>query len=262
MIPRAYITEWAARAPWPTQLQIEQDLVLSRLIIEIANDPLLRTELAFRGGTCLHKIWVGQALRYSEDLDYVRTTRSAIKPYITAIRNIGERVGLEIGDVERSGQIANVELIASPTDTVGRIRIKVEMNIAETTPFRPLVRRPYQLNSSWWTGSCEVQTFELEEILGTKVRALYQRRKGRDLFDLWIGFSELDVTGELVMKAFHHYMGDRAFSYKDLERNLKEKLTNAEFLSDLENLVTQVPKGYNHDRAALLVLERLRPHLR
>jgi predicted nucleotidyltransferase component of viral defense system len=74
LIPPAYINAWAAQAPWPNDADIEQDLILSRLMIEIANDDLLGPELAMRGGTCLHKLYLPEPLRYSEDLDYVRTT--------------------------------------------------------------------------------------------------------------------------------------------------------------------------------------------
>ena len=73
MIPQPYITEWSAHAPWPAEDQIEQDLILSRLIVEIASDALLAGELAFRGGTCLHKLHLPGPARYSEDLDYTRT---------------------------------------------------------------------------------------------------------------------------------------------------------------------------------------------
>ncbi len=55
MIPQANIVEWSSHVRWPTLEQVEQDLVLARLIVEIANDPYLGRELAFRGGTCLHK---------------------------------------------------------------------------------------------------------------------------------------------------------------------------------------------------------------
>ncbi|MBY0544426.1 MAG: hypothetical protein K2Q14_02635 [Gammaproteobacteria bacterium] len=55
MIPLAYINEWRTTAPWATDAQIEQDLVLSRALIEIYSDPLLKESLAFRGGTALHK---------------------------------------------------------------------------------------------------------------------------------------------------------------------------------------------------------------
>lgn len=79
MIPAAAITEWGRRVAWPTLEQVEQDLLLSRLIVEIATDDYLGGELVFRGGTCLHKLHAPAPLRYSEDLDYVRTTQGGIK---------------------------------------------------------------------------------------------------------------------------------------------------------------------------------------
>lgn len=54
MIPRAQIIAWGRQAPWPTEADVEQDLILSRLMVEIARDSLLGPELAMRGGTCLH----------------------------------------------------------------------------------------------------------------------------------------------------------------------------------------------------------------
>jgi predicted nucleotidyltransferase component of viral defense system len=54
VIPERHITSWQPNAPWLTVEQVEQDLLLSRLIVEIANDPYLGDELVFRGGTCLH----------------------------------------------------------------------------------------------------------------------------------------------------------------------------------------------------------------
>ncbi len=64
MIPRANLTEWSSRAPWPQPVQVEQDLIMARLMVEIANHELLGPELAFRGGACLHKLHLPQPLRY------------------------------------------------------------------------------------------------------------------------------------------------------------------------------------------------------
>jgi hypothetical protein len=92
VIAQAYLNEWASKAPWSQQIQIEQDLILSRLIVEIAQHELLGPELAFRGGTCLHKLHLSAPLRYSEDLDYVRGAHSGIKPYLTALREVAPQV--------------------------------------------------------------------------------------------------------------------------------------------------------------------------
>lgn len=77
MIPANDITAWAHRAPWPSPDQVEQDLLLSQLICLIAADHYLGDELVFRGGTCLHKLYLHPARRYSEDLD-VRATADGI----------------------------------------------------------------------------------------------------------------------------------------------------------------------------------------
>ena len=95
MIPSRLITAWSRFAPWLTEEQVEQDLVLSRLIVELANHPVLGEELVFRGGTCLHKLVLPTPLRYSEDLDYVRATHGPIGPILDAIREIAEVLGME-----------------------------------------------------------------------------------------------------------------------------------------------------------------------
>ena len=58
MIPTNDITAWAHGAPWPTPDQVEQDLLLSQLICLIAHDDTLGDGLVFRGGTCLHKLYL------------------------------------------------------------------------------------------------------------------------------------------------------------------------------------------------------------
>ncbi len=86
MIPIAQITQWRSIAPWPDDLQVEQDLILSRMLVEIFTDSFLHKELAFRGGTALHKLFFSPPARYSEDIDLVRTSKGAIKDIIDALR--------------------------------------------------------------------------------------------------------------------------------------------------------------------------------
>lgn len=75
MIPQTNIIAWSAVAPWAEQRQIEQDLIITRAIIELFNDDFLRRELRFRGGTALNKLHFPAPMRYSEDIDLVRTMR-------------------------------------------------------------------------------------------------------------------------------------------------------------------------------------------
>jgi len=95
VITDADIRHWRTQVPWIDADNVEQDLLLSRLIIEIANHPLLGKELVFRGGTCFHKLWLDRPWRYSEDLDYVRTTSGGIGDILNAVRDIAAAIGFD-----------------------------------------------------------------------------------------------------------------------------------------------------------------------
>ena len=86
MIPRDYITEWRAHAPWVQDFQVEQDLVISRALVAIFSHPLLGKSLAFRGGTALYKLHLKPAARYSEDIDLVQINAEPAGPIMDALR--------------------------------------------------------------------------------------------------------------------------------------------------------------------------------
>jgi predicted nucleotidyltransferase component of viral defense system len=266
MIPRASLIAWSARAPWPSEDQVEQDLIISRLLVEIAADPLLSKELAFRGGTCLHKLHLEEPLRYSEDLDFVRTNqRPLLGEIFDALRSISNRVGLREHRRRFPSQDSDVATIwfeAEAESGAATIRVKVETNVVESAPHRGHVFIPYAVESPWWSGDAEVRTFVLEDILATKVRALCQRRKGRDLFDLWIGLNRPRIDAGEIAAALCHYMQARVYSYPQLVGHLKTKLDDADFAADLRGLVRSLPDDYDIPTALELVRRRIGLKLR
>jgi predicted nucleotidyltransferase component of viral defense system len=261
LIPAAQITAWSQTAPWPRESQVEQDLILSRLMVEIANDELLGPELALRGGTCFHKLFLPRPLRYSEDLDYVRKSRSGVGPYLDALRVLTEGIGLVEQTREFSGPMVHAVFDAE-ANSGGPIRIKIEINTREVVSYLPRVTRSFGVDSPWWRGSAEVGTFAVEELMGTKLRALYQRSKGRDLFDLWLALSELDPAEQEIANALHHYMAERAFSFPQLAQNLRAKLVDPDFEADVQLLAVALPGGYELEVASDLLIERVGRHLR
>ena len=56
MIPTQNIVAWGAVVPWADQRQVEQDLIISRALVEIFSDDMLRDTLRVRGGTALNKL--------------------------------------------------------------------------------------------------------------------------------------------------------------------------------------------------------------
>ena len=258
MIPRPHITAWTPNAPWPNQDQVEQDLLLSRLIVEIANDGYLGRELVFRGGTCLHKLRISPPMRYSEDLDYVRRSDGGIGDLIGALRHIGERLEMKVNyEITKHPKVR----FAAPFESGrGTMRVKIEMNTFERSPAQSPEYVPFAMASAWFTGAASVQTFITAELLATKIRALYQRSKGRDLFDLWLGLTQLGLTGDDLINSFGPYRPDGLTS--DLAiANLTAKLDRPEFRNDLDLLTTQTPSDYDIDDAADLVIDAVLQHL-
>ncbi|MGC2769963.1 MAG: nucleotidyl transferase AbiEii/AbiGii toxin family protein, partial [Candidatus Acidiferrum sp.] len=76
------IIAWGNVVPWAEQRQIEQDRIISRAIVDLFADPSLREQLRFRGGTALNKLHFPAPLRYSEDIDLVRTTAEPMGPIL------------------------------------------------------------------------------------------------------------------------------------------------------------------------------------
>jgi len=58
MIPQAHITAWRTTAPWVDDAQVEQDLVLSRAVVELFAEQALTGKISLRGGTALNKLFV------------------------------------------------------------------------------------------------------------------------------------------------------------------------------------------------------------
>ena len=68
MIARDHITEWRQYVPWLFDNQVEQDLLISRVLVELFSDEEICRSLAFRGGTAIYKLFLAPAPRYSEDI--------------------------------------------------------------------------------------------------------------------------------------------------------------------------------------------------
>lgn len=253
MIPRATITAWSQSAPWPTQDQIEQDLLLSRVLIEIYQDPELADELVFRGGTCLHKLHLTQPRRYSEDLDFVRTSAGGIASLTQALSRLGERLGFQVAT--RVSQQPKVYLRTTAASGTS-LRIKIEINTRERSPALPLVQLSHAVSTAWWSGRADVRTFAPPELVATKIRALFQRKKGRDLFDLWLALTELKLPPADILAAYPVY-APAGLTARRSEADLRRKLDEADFRDDLRPLIDPWPDDYDLDKAGELVIKEL-----
>ncbi|MFT3739582.1 MAG: nucleotidyl transferase AbiEii/AbiGii toxin family protein [Breznakibacter sp.] len=258
MIPLRYIEEWKENAPWSSYAQIEQDLIIARALVEIFSDDFLKNSLAFRGGTALHKLYLLPQVRYSEDIDLVQINSEPINPVLKRIR---ERLSF-LGTKRTIKQHIHNNTIIYRFDTevqpVINMRLKIEINTREHFNLG-LKEIPYKVENGWFSGDCNLTGYELEELLGTKMRALYQRRKGRDLFDLYWALKNQKVDTEKLIHCYKTYMQfsvDKSPTQKQFLVNMEEKMIDKEFLDDIHIILKP---GVEYDNR--LAWERVKTEL-
>lgn len=262
MIPADFIAEWRGQVPWVQSSQVEQDLVISRALVEIFRDENLARALAFRGGTALFKLYLTPAPRYSEDIDLVQTIAEPIGPTLDLLRG---RLDSWLGQPKRSFKEGRVTLLyrfdsedAQPLP----LRLKIEINSREHFSVLGLERKRFEVNSRWFSGIASIPTYALDELLGTKLRALYQRKKGRDLFDLWWAAENATVDFERIARCFRKYLEAEGLrvSRAEFEENLARKLEDRRFTADLRPLLAP-GVDWNLGKAARLIAEEIAPRL-
>ena len=239
MIPRDYITQWREWAPWTEDFQVEQDLVISRALVEIFSDPLLAGALAFRGGTALYKLYLTPPARYSEDIDLVQVEPGPAGPMMDGLRNA---LDPWLGDArwkQSQGRVTFNYRFQSEDVSPMRLRLKVEINTREHRAALGFIKCPFSVESRWYSGRADIATFELDELLATKMRALYQRRKGRDLFDLAMGLTDGRSDAGRITATFQAYMEREGgpVTRAMFERNLAGKIGDTQFNADMSALL-------------------------
>ncbi len=255
MIPKRYIEEWKEFAPWPDNAQVEQDLIIERALVELFSDEMLRENLAFRGGTALHKFFLKPQSRYSEDIDLVQISSGNIKPILEKIRVQLAFLGFKRVVKQKAHNNTIVYRFESEIAPVVNMRLKIEINCREHFTVFGLKQIPFSVSNSWFSGNCEIVSYELEELLATKLRALYQRSKGRDLFDLYWAYKHQVIDTNKLLTCYRDYMKQsegKAPTKKQFMLNIEEKMKDPEFLNDI-HIILRPGIGYNNEAAYAFV---------
>jgi predicted nucleotidyltransferase component of viral defense system len=256
MIPLRYVEEWRELAAWATYAQTEQDLLIVRTLIEMFSDDFLRNSLAFRGGTALHKLYLPPQIRYSEDIDLVQINSEPINPVLKRIRERLTFLGTKRTVKQHIHNNTIVYHFDTETMPVVNMRLKIEINTREHFNVLGLKPLSFKLENGWYSGECNLTVFELEELLGTKLRALYQRRKGRDLFDLYWALKNTNVDTAKVLRCYRQYMAfstEHPPTQKQYLANMEEKMSLKEFTDDIYSILK---KGVEYDNQAAWELVR------
>lgn len=257
--------------PWIQMHQVEQDLLLCLAMIALFSDQFLSGHVAMRGGTVLHKVHLAPASRYSEDIDLVVVTerpeehiRAAIKRVLMPVlgkhrKDVWEWVKLAVRNAASPSRILRLEYEVPSIVEAGRtLKLKVEANVTERLPHLPIVKLPFSVPFQNQTHSTELVSYDLNEMMGTKMRALFQRSAGRDLFDLYWALEGEGADPKAIIDAFLHYMRaekkkvNRAAFLAAFDKHLK----TPGFRTDMAPLL-RADLTYDIDKAGNLVRERL-----
>ena len=247
--------------PWTTLAQVEQDLLLCRAITALFADPFLSGQLAMRGGTLLHKVHLAPAARYSEDIDLVvvgdrpeghirRALRRVLLPVLgSPQRSVWATVSLAVRNAVRPSRVLRMSYAVPSTVEPGReLQIVVEANVTERTPHRPVADLPFAFPFRGETIGTSVRGYDINEMLGTKMRALFQRRRGRDLFDLHraITMPPAGFDPDAVVASFVHYLEreETRAGRVDFTALLDAHLCDPGFRSDMDDLLRE---GIDYD---------------
>ena len=258
MIPQYNIIEWSNFVPWQTNAQIEQDLIISRMLVALFSDDFLREHLAFRGGTALHKLYLQPAPRYSEDIDLVQVIPGPIKPIMKRIKEV-----IDFFEEDRSTKIGGHGAKAfyrftSETEQIP-LKIKLEINCKEHFNVLDWEEFPFEVKSDWFSGKTTIRTYNVNELLGTKLRALYQRPKGRDLFDLYYADQNLELDYDKMVRCYQEYINfskGKPPTQKQYLLNMEEKEKDPGFAGDIVGLLRGGIE-YNQEKAFEWVKEEL-----
>ena len=239
MIPRDYITAWRARAPWRLDAQVEQDLVMGRAIVELFSVPEIASSLVFRGGTALYKIYLTPPARYSEDIDLVQIRAEPIGEILDRARAVLDPWLGEPRRVFHEGRVNLVYRFESEDSPPLKLKLKVEINTREHFNVLGGKRVPFEVANPWFSGAADVSTYAIDELLCTKLRALYQRKKGRDLFDVSHALDLERIDPPTLLACFDRYMtrDERSVTRAQFESNLAQKRKHSDFRNDVGPLL-------------------------
>jgi predicted nucleotidyltransferase component of viral defense system len=122
-----------------------------------------------------------------------------------------------------------------------------------------LKKIPFEVNNAWFSGKCNVTGYSIEELLSTKLKALYGRKKGRDLFDLYWALTHLDIDVDKLLhccKIHYKHAGIKPPTIKQFLRNMEEKMIDHDFTNDIF-AVLKPNMEYNNLTAYELVRNKL-----
>lgn len=236
IITRPKLTVWADKIGATGLPQAEHDYRLVMALKSLSEHSELRQELAFKGGTALNKLYYGESNRLSVDLDFnavgapgiVLKRGAQLRRWVESVlREQDPDYQLSYKYSERQTAIA---ARYAPLMGAAPQPIKVEISVIESVPILGLVEKTLEGPE----GPVNIRTYTLDELLAGKIRALYDRRKGRDIHDLdrARGF-QFDDRAVRRLVCYYFFASRKVFNWSLFRQNLEAKAADRRFGEDV-----------------------------
>lgn len=187
---------------------------------------------------CLKCLFKTFSFRINEDLDFVQVITEPIGETIDAIR---QTLDVWLGEPKRKLTERGVKLVYRFLSVENiKSKLKIEINTTEHFHIEPLRKYQFVVSSNWFNVQVDVVSYSLDELMGTKLRALHQLRKGRDLFDLWYVCQKSLIDVGRVISVFeeHGVRNSNPISRAMFEKSLHSKKSHLDFQSDIIPLLS------------------------
>ena len=242
MITRADIvervTEWGL-----TEEVIEKDYVLGWLLWGIGTDPDLSRTWVFKGGTCLKKCYI-ETYRFSEDLDFTVLPGGPFRPeegqplIERCLVRIANESGIDFSTPPR------LRLRPNETSTEGRVyyigprrtphpaRVKLDLSADERVVRPPVLQKITHPYPDTFASGGTIRCYSFDELFAEKIRAMAQRGRPRDLYDIVNLFRRNDLR--MFPEAIHSALVEKCAA-KGIAVPTADDFDNSPLLVELES---------------------------
>jgi len=237
---------------------IEKDYILGWVLKGIFSDEILRESLVLKGGTALRKTYFPR-YRFSEDLDFTGTKNLDLEllkerlNIFTSVITEESGIKFETIKVEKTRDTLSEEaydvrlyFIGPRRQRVDPPRIKLDITYYEELILPSKKRILFHPYSDEKNCIAEVEVYTLEEILAEKMRALIQRTRSRDLYDVWflLKFHSDSFKREKLTDLFLKKCAYKKIEYKSIKNfgfeDRKQDFINA-WRTSLQNQLRSLP---------------------
>ncbi len=261
-ISQRMLRNWADQVGISDLSLIEQDVRVSYALRAIFEDDFLNSVLCLKGGTAINKLYLKDTSRLSVDLDFnhvgdkdtVVKQRPDVRKEVMKVLT-GDDPAYEFRVVRRDWYQTTIQAAYKPLSGLPSTKLKIEISHAERFPILESKIKSFSLVD---TGeSCKVVTYSINELVSTKLRALFTRAKGRDIYDVYQA-GRLGLKKELVRKMFLYYLFrvGKVYNPKLDYAKLKERVAKKQYIDDVTGYIRQ-GIDFSLDEAATKLTQEL-----